>query len=167
MSLRTLTRVVALGLALIVTTPLFWPAAGPLPALAGLALLVLAAGYLALGAGGPPTTCWQIRYVLEDQELGRLDEMLKFLAARAGQVVLEASGQGLFHWGVSWKQHKKYPTLDEVRTELGSGQGSRVAEFSVADHFGLDLRVPAGSEAVSMGCYPQGTVPGVRLGIAR
>ncbi len=27
-----------------------------------------------------------------------------------------ASGQGLFHWGVSWKQHKKYPTLDEVRT---------------------------------------------------
>lgn len=77
-----------------------------------------------------------------------------------------AGGQGLFHWGVTWKRHKKYRTLDEVRTELGLGQGSRVAEFSVADYFGLDLRVPTGSKAIAMGCYPQGTVPGVRLGTA-
>jgi len=96
MSLRAWTRVVVLGLALIAATPLLWPAVGPLPAVAGLALLGLAAGCLALGGGGPPVTCWQIRYVLEDQELGRLDETLKFLAAKAGLVVLEANGQGLF-----------------------------------------------------------------------
>jgi len=77
-----------------------------------------------------------------------------------------AGGQGLFHWGVTWKGHKKYPTLDEVRTDLGLDRGSGVAKFAVADYFALDLCVPAGSAAIAMGCYPQGTVPGARLGMA-
>ena len=77
-----------------------------------------------------------------------------------------APGQGLFHWGVIWKKHKRYENLDDVRKELSLAQGSRIAEFRVEDYFGLDFRVPADSPALKMGCYPQGTVPGLRLGTA-
>ena len=48
----------ALGLALTVTTPLFWPAAGPLPALAGLALLGLAAVHFKRAETDPALKLW-------------------------------------------------------------------------------------------------------------
>ena len=73
-------------------------------------------------------------------------------------------GQGLFNWGITWKKHKKYESLDAVQKELSLDQNSKVAEFHVEDFAALDLRVPADSPAVTMGCYPQGPVPGVRLG---
>jgi parallel beta-helix repeat protein len=73
-------------------------------------------------------------------------------------------GQDLFNWGVTWKKHKRYENLDEVRKGLSIDQGGKVAELHVEDYAKLDLRVPAGSPAVKMGCYPRGTVPGVRLG---
>ena len=73
-------------------------------------------------------------------------------------------GQDLFNWGVTWKKHKRYENLDEVRKDLSIDQGSEVAEFHVEDFARLDLRVPAGSPAIQMDCYPRGTVPDVRLG---
>ena len=73
-------------------------------------------------------------------------------------------GQGLFHWGVTWKKHKKYDNLADVQRELSLAQGSKVDAFRVRDYTALDLRVPADSPAVRMGCYPCGTVPGVQLG---
>ncbi len=73
-------------------------------------------------------------------------------------------GQDLFNWGVTWKKHKRYENLDEVRKELSIDRGSEVAEFHVEDYARLDLRVPTGSPAVKMDCYPRGTVPNVRLG---
>ncbi len=76
-----------------------------------------------------------------------------------------AAGQGLFNWGVTWKKHERYGTLDAVRAELGLGQGSKVAQLSFADYSSLDLRVKADSPALTMGCYPQGPVPGVQLGV--
>jgi parallel beta-helix repeat protein len=76
-----------------------------------------------------------------------------------------AAGQGLFHWGVTWKRHERFGTIEEVQAKLGLGQGSRVAMLFFANPFGLDLRVPADSPAIAMGCYPRGTVPGVQLGI--
>lgn len=72
--------------------------------------------------------------------------------------------QGLFHWGVPWKRHRKYRALDELREELPFGIGSRAADPGFADPRSRDFRVPPGSPAVDMGCYPQGDVPGVRLG---
>ncbi len=74
-------------------------------------------------------------------------------------------GQGLFHWGVTWKQHKKYDNLADVQKELALAQGSRIEAFGVRDYSAFDFRVPADSPAVRMGCYPRGTVPGVQLGI--
>ena len=74
-------------------------------------------------------------------------------------------GQDLFNWGVTWKKNKRYEGLDAVQQELSLDGGSKVAEFHVEDYSALDLRVPPDSPAVIMGCYPQGTVPGVRLGI--
>jgi parallel beta-helix repeat protein len=74
------------------------------------------------------------------------------------------SGQDLFNWGVTWKKHKQYANLDELHKDLSVDQGSALAEFHVKDYSALDLRVPADSPAVKMGCYPHGTVPQVRLG---
>jgi len=74
-------------------------------------------------------------------------------------------GAELFNWGVTWKKHKRYQNLEQVRGELGLEQGSRVAEFPMNDFSALDFRVPADSPAGTMQCYPRGEVPGVHLGI--
>lgn len=73
--------------------------------------------------------------------------------------------QGLFHWGVAWKRHKKYTKLEDVRSELKLESGSQTAEFRAEDVLARDFRVPAESPALKMGCYPKGDVPGVKLGI--
>ncbi|MHC4326118.1 MAG: hypothetical protein ACYSUX_17750, partial [Planctomycetota bacterium] len=56
-------------------------------------------------------------------------------------------------------------SLEQVRQELGLEQGSKSAEFTVSDFSALDFRIPAGSNAIEMKCYPKGTIPGVKLGI--
>jgi len=74
-------------------------------------------------------------------------------------------GAELFNWGVTWKKNKRYQDLEQVEQELGLEQGSKIAKFTVSDFSALDYRVPADSPAVKMRCYPQGTIPGVHLGI--
>lgn len=98
MSIRTLTRLLLLSAALVIATPLLWPWTGPLSGLAGLALLAGVAGYLVLNSRPSPITRWQLRYVLdgESADLGRLDNILRFLAARTNHLVIEANSQGLF-----------------------------------------------------------------------
>ena len=81
-----------------------------------------------------------------------------------GNLYYPAAGQGLFNWGTTWKKHKYYETLDAVQKELSLDQNSQVVEFHVEDFAAVDLRVRADSPAVTMGCYPQGEVSGVRLG---
>ena len=73
-------------------------------------------------------------------------------------------GQGLFNWGVTWKKHKKYANLEDVRKELGLEHGSVETEFLFGDFLARDFRVPPDSPALKLGCYPQGSVPGVTLG---
>ncbi len=73
--------------------------------------------------------------------------------------------QGFFQWGVAWKRHEKYATLEDVQAKLHLERGSQTADFQVADALARDFRVPADSPARKMGCYPQGEVPGVKLGI--
>ncbi len=76
-------------------------------------------------------------------------------------------GQGLFNWGVTWKKHERYNDLNDVRNQLGLGQGSQVADFEMADFSALDFRIPQDSLAFEMDCYPKGDVPGLRLGVNR
>ncbi len=75
------------------------------------------------------------------------------------------AGEAPFHWGVEWKTHKAYASLDEVRQQLNLEQGSRVAPFRLEDDLTLDFRVPRDSPAIALGAYPRGEVPGVRLGV--
>jgi hypothetical protein len=75
-----------------------------------------------------------------------------------------APGQALFNWGAAWKKHKKYETVEAVQKELSLDQNSQIAEFHVKDFAALDLRIPADSPAITMGCYPQGHVPSAQLG---
>jgi parallel beta-helix repeat protein len=74
------------------------------------------------------------------------------------------AGHGLFNWGVTWKRHRKYDTLDAVRQQLDLAHTDEVRRFHVANYTALDLRVSPESPAIRMQCYPQGEVPGVRLG---
>ncbi len=74
-------------------------------------------------------------------------------------------GQGLFHWGVEWKRHRRYANLIDVRSELKFESGGQTAEFAVENFPARDFRIPADSPALKMGCYPRGEVPGVRLGV--
>jgi hypothetical protein len=75
-------------------------------------------------------------------------------------------GQGLINWGTTWDERsRRYASLDEVRSELRLDSGSVIAEPDFADITARDFRVPAGSKLLSMGCYPKGDVPGVKLGV--
>jgi hypothetical protein len=74
-------------------------------------------------------------------------------------------GEELFNWGVTWKKNKRYQSLEQVRQELGLEQGSKLAKPAFNDFSALDFRVPAGTPAVKMECYPKGIIPGVKLGI--
>jgi hypothetical protein len=97
MSLRTLTRLGALALGLLLASPLLWQAAGPWPLLLGSGVLALTLGYLLLATGRPAISRWQLRYQMEARQVNeRLDATLNFLAGRAGHIVLEANSQGLF-----------------------------------------------------------------------
>ncbi|MDG3002744.1 right-handed parallel beta-helix repeat-containing protein [Paludisphaera mucosa] len=73
--------------------------------------------------------------------------------------------QPLFVWGVDWKRHIAFASLEDVRSALGFEREGRAGEFRVADLLARDFRTPADGPAREMGCYPQGDVPGVRLGI--
>jgi parallel beta-helix repeat protein len=111
----------------------------------------IAGAYVARDGNGQPT----------DLTLDKL--RLQF----EGNVYFAAPGQGGFHWGPSWTQHKRYADLAEFRSELRIDTASRVLDPAFADVLQLDFRLSA--EAISMlqDCYPQGPVPSVVLGIKR
>jgi hypothetical protein len=97
MALRTFFRLLALALPTAPLTFLLWDVTGPLPLLAGLGLLALVLGHLALLAGGQNVTRWQLRYQLGPRDgTDRLEELLRFLVQRTSHFVLEADARGLF-----------------------------------------------------------------------
>lgn len=73
-------------------------------------------------------------------------------------------GQQLYQWGCSWREHRRYSTLEEVQQALGLEQESRIGPVEFQDWLAGDLRVPANSLVLKMDCYPQGAVPGVKVG---
>ncbi len=83
-----------------------------------------------------------------------------------GNVYFAAPNQGFFNWSADWdKQYRQYTKLEDLRQELKLDTDSVVAEPIFADIIARDFRVPADSVLLRMGCYPQGEVPGVKLGI--
>jgi hypothetical protein len=84
-----------------------------------------------------------------------------------GNLYWPGPGQDLFNWGVTWKKCRRYANLDDLRKELTVDHRSEVIEFHVKDYSALDFRVPPDCPAVITGCYPQGAVPGVKLGALR
>ena len=84
-----------------------------------------------------------------------------------GNVYFAAPGQKLFQWGCLFADfsRKVYDELSVVTAELGLEKGSRIHEPAFAGNgLTLDFRLPTGSPALAMGCYPEGSVPGVWLG---
>ena len=105
-------------------------------------------------------------YVAKDkngQPLGLTLETLRLHFS--GNLYDTPDGQDLFHWGTFWRRHTYYTSLADVRRDLALEQGSASAPFRFGDYLTRDFRVPAGSPALRMGCYPAGTVPDVQLGL--
>ncbi len=99
----------------------------------------------------------------DGQPIGLTLEALKL--GHHDNLFYAAPGQGLLTWGPPRGQNKQYANLDEVQAELKLENGSEVIEPIFADITVRDLRVPADSPLLKKGCYPQGEVPGVKLGI--
>ncbi|MFB3882391.1 MAG: right-handed parallel beta-helix repeat-containing protein [Armatimonadota bacterium] len=76
-----------------------------------------------------------------------------------------APGQGILIWGHPRRRHKQYDTVDDVRAELNLEHGTELVDPAFADPLTRDFRVLADSRLLKEGCYPQGDVPGVKLGI--
>lgn len=117
---------------------------------------------------GKPSGDIAADYVAKDpstQPVGLALEDLKL--NMGGNLYYVSPGQQLFNWGPSWEDCKRYTSLDSLRKELGLELGSRTANPSFTDLASRDLRVPARSPAINMGCYPKGNVPGIKLGILK
>jgi len=99
MSIRTLIRVLSLSAALLLASAMIWPAAGQVLLVAALGLLGLSLGYLGLLTRRGDLSHWQLRYHLPSEagqeDMGRLEQVLHFLADRTGHFVLEANARGL------------------------------------------------------------------------
>ncbi len=67
--------------------------------------------------------------------------------------------QGLFHWGVDWKRHRRYAMLGDVRAELKLENGGQATEFRVENLQAHDFRVPADSPAPPDGPLSEGRGP--------
>lgn len=76
-----------------------------------------------------------------------------------------APGQGMLHWGTTWKRNVAYATPAAFGKDLGIERGGRVVAPRFADPDALDFRVPPGVKKVLGESYPKGAVPGVRLGV--
>jgi len=82
-----------------------------------------------------------------------------------GNLYGRSPGQGLFLWGVTWRDHKEYSSIESFNSELKLEDRGVEAPLEFADFASLDLRVPEDSPALKMNCYPRGCVPGVKLGV--
>jgi hypothetical protein len=81
-----------------------------------------------------------------------------------GNLYATADNQPLFRWGVGWKRHKTYASLEEVQHELALEADSRQASVAFHDYASGDLRLAKDSPAILMDCYPHGPVSGVECG---
>ena len=97
--MRTLIRIVALPVSLVVVSPLVWSILGLFPALLSVSLSLLAVFYLLLQSRGGDVRRCELCYHLPDdaaqQDPNRLGRVLQFPADRTGHLLLEASATGL------------------------------------------------------------------------
>ena len=76
------------------------------------------------------------------------------------------TGKPLVQWGAAWEERSRtYPDLNAFREDLGFGEGSRTADPGFANPTANDFRVEANSPALKLDAYPEGEVPGVKLGV--
>jgi hypothetical protein len=101
----------------------------------------------------------------------------KFQSANAGPVSLETlnimmtqnvyahdDDRPLFVWGTEWRRHASFSAISEIQSELNLEQVSQVASLKFKSRKDRDFRLPPDSAVFKTDCYPQGAVPGVKLG---
>ena len=108
----------------------------------------LAAAYKADGSSGQP------------QGLRLADLHLRF----EDNLYFASSGQGSFEWGVTWRRHRSYSSLEDFRKELGLDSGGQILNPEFADPSARDFRLKPELMTQERESYPQGSIPGVLLG---
>ena len=108
----------------------------------------LAAPYKADGSAGQPRGLQ-----LKDLHL-RFEENVYFAS----------TGQGWFEWGVTWRRHRSYSSLEDFRSHLGLDSGSQVFDPEFADPSARDFRWKPEFMTRERQSYPQGSIPGALLG---
>jgi Right handed beta helix region len=83
-----------------------------------------------------------------------------------GNIYAAGAGQGWFDWGVTWTRHKSYSSLGDFQKDLRIDSNGRVLDPEFLNRVGGDFRVSRPIMAKLSGCYPQGLVPSVMMGIA-
>ncbi len=98
----------------------------------------------------------------DDQPVGLSLEKLNL--GMRDNALCAAPGQAVVTWGHPQRRSRRYTNLDEVQTELALELGSELCDPRFADVQTRDFRVSTDSPLLKKGCYPQGEVPGVKLG---
>jgi hypothetical protein len=111
--------------------------------------------------------------VLTDETRLAQEYMDKMAVSGQGPLYLELLNfviNGNVYWGgdnvplMRWGTLLTYQNLADLRAGAGFEKDGAVLDPQFADWKNLDLRVPADSPLLKMGCYPKGEVPGVKLG---
>ncbi|HEY0368527.1 MAG TPA: hypothetical protein VGC85_02925, partial [Chthoniobacterales bacterium] len=104
---------------------------------------------------------------LQEKASGESLSLEKLRIRFANNLYAIADEEPLFIWGPGWARRVTYKTLSQLRQSLGFERGGRVTTAEFANYAARDFRLPAGSAAFRMKCYPRGDVPGVSLGVRK
>jgi hypothetical protein len=80
-------------------------------------------------------------------------------------VYFAAPDRGWFKWGPAWSRHKSYAGLSEFQTDLGLDTNGQVLDPGFAGMQRWDFRLSQETWSLLQENYPQGPVPGVKLGV--
>lgn len=113
---------------------------------------------------------------LTDETRLAQEYMDKRAASQQGPMHLELLNfviNGNVYWGgdgvplMRWGDLLRHQSLKDIREGEGFEKDGAVLDPQFADWKSRDLRVPADSPLLKMGCYPKGEVPGVKLGVLK
>ena len=71
----------------------------------------------------------------------------------------------LYVWGAPWTRHAAWDTLAELQRDMHLEPNGNVLPVPFVNPRALDFRLPADHPAILNEAYPNGDVPGVRLGV--
>ncbi len=73
--------------------------------------------------------------------------------------------RGFWVWGVPWRKARVYRSLEEAAADLKILSDCYLDDLPFPNTHARDFRLPENHRVFGVGCYPQGNIPGVTLGM--